>query len=143
MNPPELDPMAIRASILAAVVASSAALAAPDARFLVGPQGIDPTTDCAMRWLTYNYSLHLQPQRAPLETVFDALRIAIDCNGTLPSAPAIPAPPPPSRRPRASVAFAATYYADPVKGSDSNPGTEAAPFATLARVSAVPRAIRL
>lgn len=132
--------MARTAALVAAATAACAAAGAPDARFLVGPQGFDPTTDCAMRWLTYNYSLHLQPQRAPLATVFDALRLAIDCNGTLPAAPADSAAARASIRSREPRAFAATYYADPVKGSDANPGTQGAPFKTLGRAVTASRA---
>ena len=116
---------------------TSLACAAPDHRFLVGPNGIDPSTDCAMRWLTYNYSVHLLPQRAPLQSVFDALRLQLDCNATLPSTAA--ALPRPSRRASSSPSYAATYFADAVHGSDSNPGTQAAPFATIGRAVAASR----
>lgn len=37
-----------------------------------------------MRNLTYAYSLSLLPERTPLFSVFDALRLAVDCNMTRP-----------------------------------------------------------
>jgi hypothetical protein len=54
-------------------------------RNLVGPYDLDMGVDCAMRNLSWQYSLHLLPSRAPLLSVFDALRLSIDCNYTRPT----------------------------------------------------------
>ena len=102
-------------------------------RHLVGPYDLDPAVDCAMRNLTYAFSLTLLPARAPLVDVFDALRLAIDCNQTRPAgaafASAAPAPALPATRD-----FAATYYVDAAVGvdDDQRSGGASQPYATPA-----------
>ena len=41
--------------------------------------GADPDQDCNVKKLAYEYSLHLQPERAPLREVFDALELGTKC----------------------------------------------------------------
>jgi hypothetical protein len=113
---------------LAFIALRSSALEDIAHRDLVGPYSVDPDTDCAMRQLAYNFSLSLLPSRAPLPSVFDALRLGIDCNLT--PAAAAPAPRMPTVR-ATPAAYAASYFVDALHGSDSNAGTEAAPFASL------------
>ena len=122
-----------------------------DHRNLVGPYALDASTDCAMRNLSYGYALHLLPSRAPLLDVFDALRLALDCNLTRPSALGVP--PAPFYAIGATRAGsgartilrtlpvqAGAFFVDAARGSDSSSGTEAAPFATPARALAATRA---
>ena len=102
--------------------------------FLQGPDPLhlDPALDCGMRKLAYDYSLTLLPERAPLTSVFDALRLGSECG----------LPPPSDAAAAAAVVnggvfiptnAAATYYADPVRGDDSGSGSMASPFRTIAR----------
>jgi hypothetical protein len=98
-------------------------------RHLVGPFAEDPALDCAMRNMTYAFTLSLLPARAPLVDVFDALRLAIDCNMSRPSGPAMA-----GARAAAPAArtFGATYYVDAAVGvdDDQRSGNVSAPFAT-------------
>ena len=56
-------------------------------RTLVGPHALDASLDCAMRNFSWSFALSLLPSRAPLMSVFDALRLSIDCNATRPVEP--------------------------------------------------------
>ena len=103
------------------------------ARSLVGPIDALPDVDCAIRAAALSFSQALLPWADP-SLAFDALRLALDCNATGPPPP--PAPPaPPSLGP-----FDSTFYVDPARGADTNPGTEAAPFLTIGRALAPARA---
>lgn len=141
------------ALLAAAFHCASAQLRDIDHRNLVGPFLLDPDVDCAMRNLTWAYSLHLQPSRAPLVDVFDALRLAIDCNQTRPSPASASASGGPfyavhshragSGSPtilRTLAVGASAVFADAVHGLDTNAGTEAAPFLTVGRALAASRA---
>ena len=121
-------------SLALSAVASAVLLSDRDHAHLVGPLGVDADLDCATRNFTYGFALSLLPLRAPLAAVFDALRLAADCNQTLPAARALPAPaaPPPSAP--------GSFFVDAAKGSDGASGSEAAPFATVARALAATRA---
>ena len=107
-------------------------------RDLVGPHGLDAAADCAMRNLTYWFAMSVQPARAPMVDVFDALRLAVDCNQSRPSAAplaALRATAPfevPGRARRAAGAFAATYFVDAAAGvdDDQRSGSADQPFAT-------------
>ena len=131
----------------ALLLCSAAALTlhGSDHRHLVGPFSIDPALDCATRNFTWAFALSLLPSRAPLLSVFDALRLAIDCNQTRPSLPA-PAPAPPfyaaagNRVLRTLPLPMGAFFVDASAGSDGNSGSEAAPFATPARALAATRA---
>jgi hypothetical protein len=108
-------------------------------RHLVGPFGLDAAADCAMRNLTWAFAQAVQPARAPLVDVFDALRLAVDCNMTRPDAAAFSAggAPAPRRevagRPRRGAAdFAASYFVDAASGvdDDQREGNASFPFRT-------------
>ena len=130
------------------------ALRDEDHRNLVGPYDLAMDVDCAMRNLTWRRSLALLPSRAPLLDVFDALRLSIDCNFTRPPAssaapPVVPFFAAPSRRGggsgahtvlRAAPPRAGAFFVDAARGSDAALGSEAAPFATVARALAATRA---
>ena len=138
--------------ILCALVGASVGSGAfvPDHANLVGPHDLDAGVDCAMRNLTWAYAQHLMPSRAPLVDAFDALRLAEDCNMTRPESAAPPAPfyaASPRRGGSGAPSVlrtlqpaAGAFYADPVGGSDSAAGTEAAPFRTIERALAATRA---
>lgn len=107
---------------------------------LSGPLTVDPALDCGIRQLAYNYSASLMPERLPLQSVFDALRLGSECNVSNPSAsPSAPVPLPRPAGP--TSAPAATYYADPVNGDDTNgDGSLAKPFRTVGRAVLASRA---
>ena len=103
------------------------------------------STECKGRMLAYDYALQLQPARAPLLEVFDALfgtaQGGYQCNVTRPPAAAAAsgaAAWPPSRDPR--LLPAASFYIDPLKGDDGAAGTVGAPFRTVSRGVAASRA---
>ena len=119
---------------LRALLPLAAASAALDHANLVGPHRAMPELDCAIRQLALDFSVSITPWADP-SLVADALRLQIDCNATRPA----PAP-----RAFTSAALpsasAATFFADAAAGSDNNPGTQAAPFATIGRALAATRA---
>jgi hypothetical protein len=163
--PPPLRPPPPRGALLRAALAAAGLGAAAasseltgslfhpvldaDHRNLVGPFDLDPAVDCAMRNLTWAYALALLPARAPLVDVFDALRLAADCNQTRPggeafsSSSSLPARLSSSPLSSSSAAappsltardFAATYYVDAAVGvdDDQREGNSTFPFATPA-----------
>jgi hypothetical protein len=100
--------------------------------------------DCTLKQLAVEYAQQIQPWRP--QGVFEDVAAALNaappvgpaCNVT-PSydQPAGLAPLSPVAAALAAAAKApgATFYADPVSGSDSNPGTITAPFATIGKAS--------
>lgn len=105
----------------------------------------DVAIDCAVRSLAYNFSLEVLPDRAPLVSVFDALQLGSYCNM---SRPAGSSPPEASRQARASragrrlsLSDPASVFVDPVAGSDSNSGSQSAPFKTIVRALAATRSM--
>ena len=101
------------------------------------PAGVPADFECAWRALALDYAKQLQPSRpaSAFQDVHDALEL-----GTLCGQPFVaPAPQP---APAAALSAAATtVYVDAVGGSDSNPGTQAAPFASVAFAVAAVRAM--
>jgi hypothetical protein len=128
-------------------VSASQRLTSSDHATLVGPYGVDPLLDCATRNFTWTFALSLLPSRSPLVSVFDALRLTVDCNQTRPVGGTAEgawathfelggearvlrsiAPPP------------GAVFADPVGGSDAKgAGTQSSPFRTIARALAATR----
>lgn len=118
-----------------------------DHAFFVGPYGVDMTLDCALRNFTYVRAQQLLPERAPLLSVFDALRLSIDCNQTRPdnvrllettrvSGPFYASPPPLAGvlrtlpLPRSDTR---SWFVDATHDTDMNGcGTETTPCATIA-----------
>ena len=98
------------------------------------PLRLDPALDCGLRQLAYNYSLTLMPERTPLREVHDALRLGAEC-GFPPPSQSTPLEWPPT----IVTDAAATYYADPVRGSDTGAGTIASPFKTVGRAVSAAR----
>ena len=97
--------------------------------------------DCAAYALAYERALSLLPARAPNRDVWDALRLGPDCGASPPpdsAALSIAAPWP---RVLPAPLAGPTFYVSP-NGSDAAAGTEAAPFATVARGVAATRAAR-
>lgn len=93
----------------------------------VGPFSVNPNLDCAVRTLAAEFSDTLIPWANP-SLVRDALRLKIDCNVSTPE----------YTKPFATLRAAKsdsqpTFYADPVKGDDNQPGTITAPFLTVGR----------
>jgi hypothetical protein len=145
--------IAAAAAVAACAAAAAASSPSPPSphRDLVGPFSLAASTDCAMRNLTLSYALSLLPERAPLASVFDALRLAIDCNMTLPTTPTNPTPshplssyslPTPFRGgshlavlrttpPPLPLLSPGVWYVDPASGSDANPCSLAEPCATI------------
>ena len=52
---------------------------------------LDPDQDCEMRRLAYAHALSLQPDKAPLREVFDALNLDTKCNEPPPAPESAPA----------------------------------------------------
>lgn len=111
-----------------------------DHKNLVGPHDVLPNLDCSIRALAYNFSQYNLPWADPT-LVSDALRLSLDCLNTTYS--------PSLSQPRAAGvgvlpigtgSGATTFYADAVTGSDTNSGTLASPFATIARALTATRA---
>jgi hypothetical protein len=112
------------------------------------PIDIDPAVLCAVNELAYNWSIRAQPERAPLVSSFDALRLGSFCNHTRPSDAGVAARLA-LRRPQYgndygtdSAGETPTFYVDPASGSDSNPGTAAQPFKTIYRAVGATRAAK-
>jgi hypothetical protein len=108
--------------------------------------------DCAMRNFAVEYAQHIQPFRAA--GVFEEIAFALNgtpekaagCNVTFTPSPAFAASPARASRfpflhaPAAAPgAGGGTFYVS-LSGSDANPGTQAAPFATLAKALSATRA---
>ena len=103
------------------------------------PDGVPADFLCGWRKLALSYSSALRPDAAGL--VHDALELHKYCNGTVPrpddaSLPAV-FPPRFASPPAAGLA---AIVVDGAKGSDSNPGTVAAPLKTIAAGVAKARA---
>ena len=103
------------------------------------------STDCQAFLLGYEFALNLLPARAPLSHVFDALKLGVDCG--LPPPP--PAPDTPTLSPlnagqlsAACTAPRGAFYVDATAGSDTNAGSEGAPFQSIPRALAATRAGR-
>ena len=94
--------------------------------------------------LQYEFSLRLLPDRAPLRDVFDALQLESLCGVNPPnvSNPSTVFVKPLSSAELAASCSLATFYVAPTGGSDANPGTQALPFATIARGIAATRGVR-
>lgn len=90
------------------------------------------TRDCAVRRLAYDYALQLQPARAPLRDVWDALQITQLCGDRAPFGPLGPglfvSP-----KSCSMCDLVNAVFVDARRGQDRNPGTEAEPVATLAQ----------
>lgn len=98
--------------------------------------------DCSAYSLAYERALQLIPSRAPNIDVWNALRLGPECGAAPPPDAAslgIDAPWPP-KEPLAST-DGPTFFVSPT-GDDSASGTEAAPFATIARGVAATRTAR-
>lgn len=111
-----------------------------------GPLSVDPALDCGMRTLAWNYSLFLRPDLAPQQAVFDALRLGADCGLPTPTATTDLASPRTVEAAfedrvtaRFGAEYAATWYADPVNGNDSNSGTLQSPFKTVQKAVSAAR----
>ena len=103
-------------------------------RGAIASGGIKNTTECHARLLTYEFSLSLLPERAPLVEAFDALELWTTCGVSRPDATeGLPAFPPTSAVPEGAFFVA-------VDGSDEGPGSEAEPFATPRRALEATRA---
>ena len=88
--------------------------------------------------LAYEFALRAQPARAPNLDVWNALRLGPECGVTPPPALDTPAPWPVSIAVPQGIP---TFYVSP-DGSDASPGSEAAPFLTVARGVNATRASR-
>ena len=97
-------------------------------------RGVDTVLDCGIRSLARDFASYLFPHDpAPVELVFDALRLGAEC-GEPPPLAALPGMR--ARHPRAAVRDAPTLYVSPSGSDASGDGSSAMPFATL------PRALR-
>ena len=111
---------------------------------LVGPFSQEPALDCAIRSLAYDYGKHLATlpeasasMQGAFVPLFDALRLAIDCNAT-PSATFEH----PTRSKLSSTPInGKAFYADPVNGNDSGDGSLTSPFLTLAHAVSASRSV--
>lgn len=107
------------------------------AHFLLGISAQqDPAFECAWRSLAYEYGQEIQPSLSlgRSQALFDALQL-LACNGTRPTAAAASAAASaPFQVSQETISSSSnTYYVDPIKGSDDNDGSEAAPFQTVPR----------
>lgn len=98
----------------------------PSGKFINGgtPGGVPPTFDCKTRYAAYEYGKYLLPKHGAFRTLFEALQLQ-ECNLETPAEidtftpPQFPTPD-------------AALYVSSTTGADSNPGTEASPFKTIA-----------
>jgi hypothetical protein len=102
-------------------------------------------TDCGLDMVSYEMALMLQPWRAPLADVFYAL--SLDSNCGVPPPPGSPygpldLTPLTSQELSATCLSGAIFYVSSENGDDSNPGTLAAPFASIIRALAATRSAR-
>ena len=98
--------------------------------------------DCAWRPFALTYALQIQPwlTQAQLVAIHDSLFSNTPCNSSAADAlVAAHRPPPPAAAPPAA---ANALYVSYDTGSDANPGTQAAPFKTIAAAVAAGRAAR-
>ena len=103
------------------------------------------TLDCILDALAYNFSLSLQPERAPLAAIFYALQLDSKCG-----APEPPGPPqaPLLLQPITAVELEARckvgsiFFVNATGGSDASTGTRASPFASITRALAATRIAR-
>lgn len=102
--------------------------------------------ECSLDALAYEQALSLLPDRAPAPEVFFALQLnRPSCN--------VPPPPGPAELPPVLLPWTAAqlatgcsvppFFVNATGGSDSNPGTKVAPFATFSRALAATRAARV
>lgn len=130
---PRVSRLKPRVVLFSLIIAAAVSI---DHRHLVGPFAQDADLDCAMRNLTWGYALALLPARAPLQSVFDALRLELDCNMTRPIEQRTP--PPFYKAPGGGILktlplplSTSVWYVDAAHGSDANPCTLAAPCETI------------
>ena len=100
------------------------------------PAGVSAEYDCSWRELAVPYALKIQPSltQAQQKQLHDALQLSTLC--AKPFVPvATPPPAPPVAELLASTAMAGRpeLFVDASKGSDSNTGTQAQPFRTIAK----------
>ena len=96
----------------------------PDpARAALEHMTVDDEQDCAMRRLAYAHALFLQPDKAPLREVFDALNLDTKCEDPAPAPRGVP--PPVFPTPKGAL------FVDYTNGSDAAPGDELLPLKTL------------
>ena len=85
--------------------------------------GSVPDQDCVVAQLAYEFSLQLQPDKAPLREVFDALELGDKCGKAAPAAV--------KRTPPSFPLSPGALFVDAKHGSDSAKGTEASPLKTV------------
>lgn len=101
------------------------------------PRGIGVDVDCRLRWLAWNYSRTLLPQRGQLPAVFDALRLGSQCNMTPPAREMARNPPAWTQVPRHAKERrqanppVLTVYVDAARGNDGNNGSLTSPLRTI------------
>eukprot|EP00051_Salpingoeca_urceolata_P028110 m.485050 g.485050 ORF g.485050 m.485050 type:complete len:808 (-) comp23643_c0_seq1:142-2565(-) len=91
----------------------------------VSDEGVPASFDCGMRKLAYAYGQHLLPRHGSFESLFYALGLNDDCNGTLVT-PRVNVADDGKTKPRASGVFVCAEL-----GNDENPGTETRPVRSL------------
>ena len=103
-----------------------------------GPSKVPLEFECGMREAAYRFGQHIAPARGAFVELFDAMQLATLCNKSRPS----PSAPASSRVGWAAAAAAVSAAATAgggvefhvsSAGSDTNPGTAAAPFASVER----------
>jgi hypothetical protein len=102
--------------------------------------------DCAWRGFALEYAAQIQPWITPaqMSAMHDSLFSDVpDCNATAASARHFAASHPPAARPPAPFADGPpSLFVDYAGGSDTNPGTQAAPLKTIAAAVAAARVAR-
>eukprot|EP00729_Bicosta_minor_P012267 gene12267-26219_t len=91
--------------------------------------GVDEDQFCTVNRLAYSYGKFLKPELGTNVDLFDALELATRCGMTrpAPSTVKIPSYPVPSN----------AVFVDPLSGTDSAPGSQSAPFKTVAHAIAI------
>ena len=93
------------------------------------PLNIDPSLDCSLKELAWQFARKLLPQQGEFRSAFDALQLQ-DCGVPLPETKARPFQNQHQQQ-RAVNSNPDSLYVDAVNGSDSNPGTLSQPLQSL------------
>eukprot|EP00731_Ephydatia_muelleri_P028718 Em0020g362a len=93
------------------------------------PLNIDPSLDCSLKELAWQFARKLLPQQGEFRSAFDALQLQ-DCGVPLPETKARPFQNQHQQQ-RAVSSAPDSLYVDAVNGSDSNPGTLSQPLQSL------------
>jgi hypothetical protein len=92
------------------------------------PVHVSESFDCLAREFVWQYAQQIQPFRANIDTVYDALQLSTLCNSTIEKRVNVRDT---VQNQKVLSVRTGQYYVDANSGSDSNPGTLSDPFLTI------------